>query len=94
MIRTALLSSVRCMSTCSVRVQQPIARTIVPGFSVTLARLPPSLKIQSHRWYSAPASLTKDEVEGRIIGILQNFDKVRIVVPIGLRSYGTNIWTF
>ena len=83
MIRTALLSSLRCTSNFCVRAQQPIVRTIVPGLFVKPARPPPSLKVQSHRWYSAPASLTKEEVEGRIIGILQNFDKVRLI-PIGL----------
>lgn len=93
MIRTTLLSSVRCASTLALRVQQPVVRKVAPGFFVKPALLTPSLKFQSHRWYSAPASLTKEEVEGRIIGILQNFDKVRLI-PIELKSHNTNIWTF
>lgn len=32
------------------------------------------------RSYSAPAKLSKDEVEGRIIELLKGFDKVRLLL--------------
>lgn len=36
------------------------------------------------RFYSAPAGLSKEEVEGRIINLLKNFDKVRIFSTFSL----------
>lgn len=41
------------------------------------AQLAPRFAIQPVRLYSAPAGLAKDEVEGRIVNLLKNFDKVR-----------------
>jgi NADH dehydrogenase (ubiquinone) 1 alpha/beta subcomplex 1 len=44
------------------------------------ARVPqftPCFVSQSIRAYSAPAGLNKSEVEGRIVNLLKNFDKVR-----------------
>lgn len=41
------------------------------------AQFTPSLVSQSIRFYSAPAGLSKDEIEGRIVNLLKNFDKVR-----------------
>ncbi|GLI78019.1 mitochondrial acyl carrier protein [Penicillium ochrochloron] len=40
------------------------------------AQFTPSLVSQSIRFYSAPAGLSKDEIEGRIVNLLKNFDKV------------------
>ncbi|KAF8461101.1 acyl carrier protein-like protein, partial [Kalaharituber pfeilii] len=36
----------------------------------------PAFSIGSIRYYSAPASLTKEQVEGRILDLLKGFDKV------------------
>jgi hypothetical protein len=50
------------------------------------AQFTPSLVSQSIRFYSAPAGLSKDEIEGRIVNLLKNFDKVRqnvIFVDLG-----------
>ncbi|KAF3393955.1 Vacuolar protein sorting-associated protein 74 [Penicillium rolfsii] len=40
------------------------------------AQFTPSLVSQSIRFYSAPGGLSKDEIEGRIVNLLKNFDKV------------------
>ena len=40
----------------------------------------PAASIRGARFYSAPAGLSKNEVEGRIVDLLKNFDKV-IVDP-------------
>lgn len=37
----------------------------------------PAASFQAVRLYSAPAGLQKGEVEGRIVNLLKNFDKVR-----------------
>ncbi len=41
------------------------------------AQFAPRFAFQAVRFYSAPAGLGKDEVEGRIVNLLKNFDKVR-----------------
>lgn len=41
------------------------------------AQFAPRFAYQGVRLYSAPAGLNKDEVEGRIVNLLKNFDKVR-----------------
>ena len=39
----------------------------------------PAARFQAVRCYSAAASLGKDEIEGRIMDLLKNFDKVMTV---------------
>ena len=40
------------------------------------AAAPRAVSLQAARWYSAGGGLKKEEVEGRIMGILSGFDKV------------------
>lgn len=55
-------------------------RAAAPRIQITPAVRPsqfvPVFNTQTPRFYSAPASLSKDEVEGRIVNLLKNFDKV------------------
>lgn len=44
------------------------------------SQIVPAFQSQSVRFYSAPAGLSKEEVEGRIVNLLKNFEKVRHVV--------------
>lgn len=65
----------------------------------------PAFSYQAVRLYSAPAGLQKNEVEGRIVNLLKNFDKVRLqdrkpqkdtnwLTLAGLRSeQGQFFWT-
>ncbi|KAI5793772.1 acyl carrier protein [Peziza echinospora] len=73
MFRSAVLRAVRTTRTTSVaKVALPkIAIPRVAGFPTK-----PLLSIGTPRFYSAPASLTQAEVEGRIIDLLKGFDKV------------------
>ena len=80
MFRTALVQSLRCASRVSTRTFAPVSRTIVPTTFVAVTRASPS--IYAPRFYSASAGLGKDEVEGRIMDILKNFDKVSIGVEV------------
>ncbi|KAN0085473.1 acyl carrier protein-like protein [Elaphomyces granulatus] len=45
---------------------------------------------QATRLYSAPAGLVKDEVEGRIVGLLKNFSKVSDPSKINGTSHFAN----
>lgn len=59
----------RQVSACRPRLSQSLLQS---------SRVAPSFAVQSIRCYSAPAGLSKDEVQGRIMDLLANFDKVCI----------------
>lgn len=52
---------------------RPVARTSF----VQSKPMTPSVYFQAARCYSASAGLSQDEVTGRIMDLLKNFDKVR-----------------
>ena len=76
MLRQVLARSLRSVVRTAPQRHQPVLRTATPVAYTTFSR--PSHVIQrlGARCYSAPAGLSKDEVEGRIMDILKNFDKV------------------
>ena len=75
MFRTALLRSARSAICAAPRCQASIARP-ARAF-VQPKQITPAVYFQSVRGYAASAGLSKDEVEGRIMDLLKNFDKVR-----------------
>lgn len=80
MFRSAIARSLRA-SAPRVAVKTPAPFQI--RSSPIAARVPqftPVFVSQSIRAYSAPAGLNKEEVEGRIVNLLKNFDKVRQIV--------------
>ncbi|KAL2045633.1 hypothetical protein N7G274_002061 [Stereocaulon virgatum] len=90
MIRAALFRSARCASRSVIRTQLPASRTIAPYLSVPSTRYTPATRYPSIRCYSAPAGLSKTEVEGRIMDILKNFDKVKDATKLSNTSHFTN----
>lgn len=78
MFRTALLRSARGAMTQIARNSGAIARPVAPSSLFANSRFAPSV-FQAARCYSAAASLQKPEVEGRIVDLLKNFDKVSAV---------------
>ncbi|KAI9822930.1 MAG: hypothetical protein M1832_002955 [Thelocarpon impressellum] len=76
MIRTAILQSVRGAARSAVSRQGAIARPARPNALLTPSFLVPAACFQAIRCYSAPAGLSKPAVEGRIVDLLKNFDKV------------------
>jgi len=84
MLRTAAVRALRAASTPRIaRPWSSIRPQISPSF-LSSSHLAPSFAIQSIRCYSAPSGLSKEEVQGRIMDLLKNFDKVRNVdVPFG-----------
>ncbi|ESZ95449.1 acyl carrier protein [Sclerotinia borealis F-4128] len=89
MFRTALLRSAR--SAVSKAVQRPaaIARPIAPSSFVTKSQFAPSA-FQAARCYSAAAGLNKGEVEGRILSLLSNFDKVADPTKLSASAHFSN----
>ncbi|PQE32343.1 acyl carrier protein [Rutstroemia sp. NJR-2017a WRK4] len=76
MFRTALLRSARCAASKAVQRPAAIARPIVPSSFVTKSQFAAPSAFHAVRCYSAAAGLQKDEVAGRILDLLKNFDKV------------------
>ncbi|ORY61031.1 putative acyl carrier protein [Pseudomassariella vexata] len=72
MFRTALLRTAVAASRIAVR---PVARVPISRAVLSTPAMRP-VAAMSMRMYSAAAGLKKEEVEGRIMGILQGFDKV------------------
>lgn len=75
MLRTAILRAARSASSQVVRKSSAIGRPIAITYTSPSSRLAPTA-FQISRCYSAAASLSKPEVEGRIVDLLKNFDKV------------------
>lgn len=77
MFRFALARSARCLAQAAPRVQAPITRRVAPSSFLPSTTAAPSTLVSAVRCYSAHAGLSKDEVQGRILDLLKNFDKVR-----------------
>ncbi|EDN97374.1 hypothetical protein SS1G_11899 [Sclerotinia sclerotiorum 1980 UF-70] len=75
MFRTALLRTARSAASKAVHRPTAIVRPIAPSSFITKSQFAPSA-FQAARCYSAAAGLEKKEVEGRILSLLNNFDKV------------------
>ncbi len=78
MFRTAFLRSARSATAQIARTSGAIARPVAPSSLLAKTRFTPSA-FQAARCYSAAAGLSKPEVEGRIVDLLKNFDKVSAV---------------
>ncbi|KAL9610486.1 MAG: hypothetical protein Q9167_004826 [Letrouitia subvulpina] len=90
MIRTALLQTVRCASRIASSSQLPASRSIAPAFSARPTGYYAHGLLRTSRCYSAPAGLTKQEVEGRIIDLLKGFDKVKENSQVSQTSHFAN----
>ncbi|KAI5460349.1 acyl carrier protein-like protein [Mariannaea sp. PMI_226] len=90
MFRTAVLRSasaaraaIRPAASMAVRRAAPVAPRVA-------AVLPKIQSLQSVRMYSAGGALNKEEVEGRIVSLLQGFDKVNDVANIKSTAHFAN----
>jgi hypothetical protein len=79
MFRVALLRSAKQAVRAAPRCQAPIARPAARSFLFQAKPCVPTVRFQAVRCYSASASLSKDEIEGRIMDLLKNFDKVMTI---------------
>ncbi|KAF2799919.1 acyl carrier protein [Melanomma pulvis-pyrius CBS 109.77] len=77
MFRVALLRSARQAIRAAPRCQTPIARPVARSSLFQPKQITPAAYFQGVRCYSASVDLSKDEVQGRIMDLLKNFDKVQ-----------------
>ncbi|KAJ4320560.1 mitochondrial acyl carrier protein [Neodidymelliopsis sp. IMI 364377] len=88
MFRTALLrsarSAVRAAPRCQATMARP-ARAFVQPKQIT-----PAAYFQAVRCYASSAGLSQDEVQGRILDLLKNFDKVQDASKLNGESHFHN----
>ena len=81
MLRSAFVRSLRASAPRAIRTT-PASIRISSSPVVRPSQFQPFIASQTIRFYSAPAGLSKDEVEGRIVNLLKNFDKVCLWDPL------------
>ncbi|KAI9738257.1 MAG: hypothetical protein M1834_008755 [Cirrosporium novae-zelandiae] len=92
MFRAALLRSVRSAAPTikTSRFSSLVSRSTARGSFVLKPAATQAKPFQSIRFYSAPAGLTQDEVEGRILDMLKGFDKVSDASKLSPTSHFSN----
>lgn len=63
-----------------------IARPVAPSRFVGLSKVAPTA-FHALRCYSAASGLSKSEVEGRIVDLLKNFDKVNDLILLDVEHF-------
>ena len=76
MFRAALAQSLRRLPRTSTRAQQPIVRRAIASPFISSRISSPAFTVSAARCYSSASGLGQEEVTGRIVDLLKNFDKV------------------
>ncbi|KAK5220698.1 mitochondrial acyl carrier protein [Exophiala xenobiotica] len=76
MFRAGAARALYAVTRTQVPRQLPAFRSQISSSLLQSSRVTPSFVLPSIRCYSAPAGLSKDEVQGRIMDLLKNFDKI------------------
>ncbi|KAK2763820.1 Acyl carrier protein, mitochondrial [Arachnomyces sp. PD_36] len=91
MFRSAIVRSLRSASAPRVVRRSPLSlQTPRSSPIIRSSQFAPCFNCQAVRSYSAPAGLTKNEVEGRIVDLVKNFDKVSDASKINGTSHFAN----
>ncbi|KAK5024010.1 mitochondrial acyl carrier protein [Exophiala sideris] len=90
MIRAGVARALYAVTRTQVPRQLPAFRNQISSSLLQSSRIAPSFAVTSIRCYSAPAGLSKDEVQGRIMDLLKNFDKVTDASKISGTSHFQN----
>ncbi|RMZ84377.1 hypothetical protein DV738_g619, partial [Chaetothyriales sp. CBS 135597] len=91
MLRTAAVRALRAATRAPVLRQPSALRTSIPSLAQSPYIAPP-FTLSSIRCYSAPTGLSRDEVQGRILDLLKNFDKVTDASKIsGTSHFSTDL---
>lgn len=77
MLRTGAVKALQAITRTQVPRQLPAFRSRISSSYLQSSQIAPAFAVPSIRCYSASAGLTKPEVQGRIMDLLKNFDKVR-----------------
>jgi len=90
MLRPAALRALRAV--CTTRVARQVSQVRPQAYNSFIRSSPvaPSIAFPSTRWYSAPSGLSKEEVQGRIMDLLKNFDKVTDATKITGTAHFSN----
>lgn len=79
MFRTSIVRSARAVAQVSARsYSTPAFRRAIPTPFAAARTVAPVSRITAVRCYAAGSGLNQEEVTGRILDLLKNFDKVRI----------------
>ncbi|KAI9860154.1 MAG: Acyl carrier protein, mitochondrial [Trichoglossum hirsutum] len=92
-MRIALVRSARSLIQRPLQQRCVIARLATFNATSNIARsthFAPALSSSAVRFYSAPAGLTQEQVEGRILDLLKNFDKVNDPSKLSPNSHFAN----
>ncbi|MCJ1312124.1 hypothetical protein MMC25_005798 [Agyrium rufum] len=91
MMRTAISQACRSALRARIPVAVPVQRFVLPSSSAVINHTPfLCSRTVGIRKYSAPAGLGQDEVEGRILDLLKNFDKVTDATKLSAKSHFSN----
>ncbi|KAJ9611306.1 mitochondrial acyl carrier protein [Cladophialophora chaetospira] len=90
MMRTGAVRALYAATRTQAIRQLPAFRSQISTSLLQSSRVTPSFVAQSIRCYSAPAGLSKDEVQGRIMDLLKNFDKVTDATKISGNAHFQN----
>ncbi|KAJ6163968.1 hypothetical protein N7470_002640 [Penicillium chermesinum] len=88
MFRSAIVRSLRASAPRVIKTPAPFQIRSSPV--AVRKQFAPCFAAQGVRFYSAPAGLNKTEVEGRIINLLKNFDKVSDASKLNGTSHFAN----
>ncbi|KIY02662.1 uncharacterized protein Z520_01127 [Fonsecaea multimorphosa CBS 102226] len=90
MIRAGAVRALYAATRTQVPRQLPAFRSRISTSLLQSSRVTPSFVVPSIRYYSAPAGLSKEEVQGRIMDLLKNFDKVTDATKISGTAHFQN----
>ncbi|EXJ95614.1 NADH dehydrogenase (ubiquinone) 1 alpha/beta subcomplex 1 [Capronia coronata CBS 617.96] len=76
MFRVGAVRALYAVTRAQVPRQLPAFRSRISSSLLQSSRVAPSLVVSGIRSYSAPGGLSKEEVQGRIMDLLKNFDKI------------------
>ncbi|KAF2722325.1 acyl carrier protein [Polychaeton citri CBS 116435] len=89
MFRSAAIRSARCIAQAGARSAQPVARRAFPTPFVS-QRITVPTTFAAQRFYASGGGLGQEEVTGRILDLLKNFDKVTDPSKLSSASHFTN----
>lgn len=89
MFRTALLRATRVAAKSGARAA-PVARTAIRSPFITSQISSPATRIAAIRCYASSSGLGQEEVTGRILDLLKNFDKVQDPSKLSASAHFTN----
>ncbi|KAK3674587.1 mitochondrial acyl carrier protein [Recurvomyces mirabilis] len=90
MFRTSLVRATRAAVQATSRVQRPAFQRAIQTPFVQSRISTPATSISAIRCYASSSGLGQDEVTGRIMDLLKNFDKVQDPSKLSASSHFTN----